>query len=238
MESSGTVEALLSLQEIDRTIREHTERLEELAREVEEGDAALHGLEIRVTETRKRLEEADALLRKYQRSVQAGRATVKRLEARAQEVQNMKQHVAVRAEMEAARRNLRTAEEEAMETMREVDDARDVLEELELEHELAREEHASRLREVEDRRRELEEEIAVQRDRKKNRETRLAGHLLRLYRTARGGRSDRALAPLTQDGVCGNCFTAVPLQRQADIRAGKRLTLCEGCGIILYASEG
>ena len=46
-----------------------------------------------------------------ERTVQAGRATLKRLQARAQEVHNMREHAAARAEIDAARQNLEAAED-------------------------------------------------------------------------------------------------------------------------------
>lgn len=234
MESSGTVEALLRLQEIDAAIDEKTRRLEELERETAGEEEALVEVEGRAAAARKKVEEAEAELRRIERSVQAGRATLKRLEARAQEVQNMKQHLAVRTEADTARRNLRMAEEDALDVMQELEDGRSLLRELEEELEERRRGHEARTAEVRAERAALEEEIALQRDHRKNRETRLGGRALRLYHKVRSGRARRALAPMTADGVCGSCYTAIPLQRQADIRSGRRLEVCEGCGVILY----
>lgn len=231
---STTVEALLSLQEIDAGIEARQRRLEELTRETDREEEALEELESRSAAARKVVEEAEAELRRIERSVQAGRATLKRLESRAQEVQNMKQHLAVRAEADAARRNLREAEEDALDVMQEVEDGKAALASVERELAELRERHDARVREARAERESLEDEIAIQRDRRKNRETRLGGAALRLYRKVRSGRTRQALAPLTGDGVCGNCYTAIPLQRQADIRSGRTLEVCEGCGVILY----
>lgn len=235
MESSGTVEALLSLQEIDAAIDERTRRLEQLTREIAREEEALDALEGQAAAARKTVEEAEAELRKIERSVQAGRATLKRLEARGQEVQNMKQHLAVRAETDAARRNLRMAEEDALDAMQEIEDGKAILQQIERELAERREEHEARVSGASEERAALQEEIALHRDRKRNRETRLGGAALRLYRQVRGSRARTALAPIKPDGVCGNCFTMIPLQRQADIRSGRDLEVCEGCGVILYA---
>lgn len=234
---STTVEELLTLQEIDAEIEARQRRLEELDGEVSSEETALEELEERAAAARKKVEEAEAELRRIERSVQAGRATLKRLEGRVQEVQNMKQHVAVRAEVDAARRNLRAAEEDALDAMQDVEDGRSALEAVESELAGRREAHEARAREVREERRALEEGIEIRRDRRRNREMRLTGKALRLYRKVSSGRTRRALAPLTGDGVCGNCFTAIPLQRQADIRSGRALEVCEGCGVILYPEE-
>ena len=35
--------------------------------------------------------------------------------------------------------------------------------------------------------------------------------------------------------ACGGCFNRIPPQRQADIRQGKKIIICEYCGRILVA---
>ena len=37
--------------------------------------------------------------------------------------------------------------------------------------------------------------------------------------------------------ACGSCFTAVPLNRRSQIRAGTLIDSCESCGVIIYAEE-
>ncbi len=118
--------------------------------------------------------------------------------------------------------------------MQEAEEARGAL--AALARELGEEESAYAALESETsaRRAELEAEISAHRDRRKNREMRLDAEAVRLYESVRGGKTRKVLAPLTQDGVCGHCYTFIPVQRQAEIRGARRLYLCEGCGIILY----
>ena len=94
---------------------------------------------------------------------------------------------------------------------------------------------AARGAEISSSRSSLEAELATHTNSKKSQEDRLDRRSLRLYESVSGGRAASALASLTADGACGHCFTAVPKQRQADIRAGRELAVCEGCGVILYA---
>jgi len=230
------VDALLGLQEIDLEVREITAELSRLAAEAEVRRSGLQDLERQVTEVRAKLEAADEQLRKYERSVQAGRATLKRLEARGQDVVNMQQHLAVRHETETARRNLRIAEEEAMEALQSVEQLRDREEGLETELADTRAACEAVGSQADARRSELEDRLAIRNDQKENKQVRIDGRVLRLYEKVRAGRTDGALAALTQDGVCGHCYTSVPLQRQADIKTGRDLAVCEGCGVILYSA--
>ncbi len=236
MESTFTVEQLLTLQEIDLEILRITQQLDEFQVELEALQEEVTALEGRASALRGRKEEAEERVRRFQRSVQAGRATLKRLEARSAEITNMKQHFAVRTETETARRNLRAAEDETLDAMQDVETAAAELDEVEAELEAARAGYETRRTEVAGLRENLEGELAERRDQKRGQEATLDRRSLRLYEKVRNGRPDGALAALTGDGVCGRCFTAVPLQRQADIRAGRELSVCEGCGVILYVA--
>jgi len=237
MGASDTVEELLSLQEIDLEILRITDELDTLVAEMSGLETEVEDLEQEVTRLRAQKEEAEERVRKYQRSVQAGRATLKRIETRAGSVSNMQQHFAVRTETETARRNLRMAEDEALAAMQEVETFAERLRTAEAAHTGAQTRLESRGAEVAASRSGLEDELAKHTEQKRSQEERIDGRTLRLYQSVAGGRADTALASLTADGVCGHCYTAVPKQRQADIRAGRSLAVCEGCGVILYASD-
>ncbi len=234
MESSDNVAALLNLQEIDLDIRALSAELSTMATDLAERQTAVEELERQVEAVQVQLAESDERMRKYQRAVQAGRATLKRLEARGQEVTNMQQHLAVRHEAEVARGNLRAAEEDALDALQDVERFREELARLEAELEELRSDYEARRGAADARTTELEDQLAIRRDQRHNREVRLDARVLQMYEKVRRGRSDNALAPLTGDGVCGHCYTSVPIQKQSDIRAGRALAVCEGCGIILY----
>lgn len=234
MTAKDTVEALLSLQDIDETIEEKEAELASLAPRVQEREEGIADVRQRLESARSRLESAEEEYRKSQRSVQAGRATLKRLRDRANQVEDLRQHMAVRAELDAARKNLEMAENQALSDLQDVETARDAVEQLEAELEEAEADFEEDLGEVEARREELEEELARQRDQREDRSEDIQDEALALYEQVRKGRTQSALAPLA-GGHCGNCFTAVPLQRQNEIRSGSRLYRCEGCGVILHA---
>jgi predicted nucleic acid-binding Zn-ribbon protein len=232
----NTLESLLELQEIDTLIGDRQARVAALRVESERMVAELESLEKETVALKKRLDEAEAELRHAERTVQAGRATLKRLQARAQEVHNMREHAAARAEIDAARQNLEAAEDEMLDAMQEQETARSAL--LALEGDIAsrRDEYGERLSELDTERERLDEEIAIELDRRSNRALRLDERARSLYDTVRRGRTDSPLAPLV-DGVCGHCYTAIPLQTQQVIRAGKVLVVCETCGVILHEAE-
>lgn len=232
----NTVESLLQLQEIDALIGDRQARLGALRAESETLVAELEGLEKETVALNARLEATEEELRHAERTVQAGRATLKRLQTRAQEVHNMREHTAARAEVDAARQNLELAEDELLDAMQDQETARAALTDLEGDIASRQQEYGERLTELDAEHRRLEEEIAIDLDRRSNRALRIDERARSMYDTVRRGRADSALAPLV-DGVCGHCYTAIPLQTQQVIRAGRVLVVCETCGVILHVVD-
>jgi predicted nucleic acid-binding Zn-ribbon protein len=230
------VEGLLQLQEIDVQIGEKQSRLLALTTESEELALELETLKKETVGLKARLDAAESELRKTERTVQAGRATLKRLQARAQEVHNMREHAAARAEVDAARQNLEAAEDDMLDAMQEQETARSAMVDLEGDIASRQAEYGQRIDQLSGERKRLEEEIAIQLDKRSNRALRVDERARSLYDTARGGRADSALARLV-DGVCGHCFTSIPLQTQQVIRAGRVLVVCETCGVILHDTQ-
>jgi len=232
----NTVESLLQLQEIDGLIGERKTRLAMLRGESEQLVAELEELEKETVALNARLEEVEGELRHAERTVQAGRATLKRLQGRAQDVHNMREHAAARAEVDAARQNLEAAEDDLLDSMQDQETARSALSDLEGDIASRRLEYGERLADLDAERHRLEEEIAIELDRRSNRALRIDERARTLYDTVRKGRADSPLAPLVE-GVCGHCYTAIPLQRQQVIRAGRVLVVCETCGVIMHVAD-
>ena len=236
MSTSETVDALLELQRIDARIDELRKEMEGLEPEVRDAETRVREIRRSLEEARAELDEAEKAHRGDQRSIDAGRETLRRLKERSDDVQNMKQHKAVRAELATARKNLQAAEEEAFESMQRMEDAQDRVEELEEELDEAREEHRQRAEEVEGRSRELEEELTEREERRERYVERIDDEVVSMYERVRKGTTDDVLAPLSHDH-CGHCFTMVPPQRRNEILAGRSLHRCEGCGVILHAPD-
>lgn len=236
MSTSDTVEALLSLQDIDEEIRERESALDELTPDVEEAEERVKEIRGRLKEARGQLEEAESRRRSDQRSVEAGRETLRRLRERAEEVESMKQHQAVRSELATARRNLDQAEEQALDSMQRVEDLEERVAGIEEELEEAEATHDELAERVEARRRELEEEIERRRELRASRVGSIDDEIVELYERVRKGKTREVLAPL-DGGHCGHCYTMVPPQRQNEIRSSGRLYRCEECGVILHAAD-
>lgn len=231
-----TVQELLSLQELDASIAQLRQERRQLEAELEEIRERAAKWSSGEDEQQGRVDEAALELRRAERKVQAGRETVRRLKERAKGLRHTREVEAARSELDAALENLDEAETAMLEGMQQHDRARIRQEEIDRQYGEERRETEARTMEVNAR----IEEIAAELDRLEGRRGATAGRIDDSVRSAydrvRGGRTAQALAPVI-DGCCGHCYTAIPLQRQAEIRAGRKLVVCEGCGVILHADQ-
>ena len=231
--TTQTRTSLKELQNLDQEIavvRAATQSFEPLLKEVDEPvlrlEQEVQALEKRLTEIR--LEENRIELTIEERRVRAAK-----LQERMDAVRNVREEAAVHAELEMVRRALESEEQEALSLL-------DQIKRLEERHEEQEGAYREALAEVEPRREELVKEQQASESKlealQAEREAFAAGidpGERRIYDSIMAGATDVALAELTYDGACGNCYNMVPLQIQNQIRHTDTMIRCEGCGVIL-----
>ncbi len=228
-----TVDELLSLQELDLLIARLGVERRSLQAERAEVEQAFDALVKSDSDTRARVEQVQAEVRRSERTVQAGRATVKRLQERAQNLHRAREVAAARTEVDAARQNLDEAETVVLEEMQAHDRASVSAEEAEKALSEGRSAGEERCRDIDGRLSQLDQDLSRSETERRETSMRLDSRVRSVYERVSGGRTTQVLAPLVH-GCCGHCFTAIPLQRQAEIRVGATLVVCEGCGVILH----
>lgn len=238
-----TYQALLELEKLDQQITETESRRSEVAPKLEGVEEPVLELDKEVGGLRKRLDGMKKEVRRLERGADEKRERLETLQDHMDRVRNEREEAAVRSELELVERALDSDEQDALELMERVTRTELKLEEMEEKLSDARAEVEPHRQELLQERADLDEELAVLEDKRENRLIRLDEPVRELYGRVTGGRSDQALAALMPDGACGNCFSMVPLQRQAEIRRGDELYRCDFCGVILYpemeeAAEG
>lgn len=228
-----TVDELLSLQELDDRIASLNRERRALQAERAEVEEAVEKLVRADADMRSRVESIESEVRRADRTVQAGRATLKRLQERAQELHRAREVSAARAEVDAAKQNLDDAETVLLEEMQLHDRARVSAEEAARTLMESRSEGEARQSEIDGRLAEVAEELRAAEEQRRATADGLDSRVRSIYERVSGGRTTQVLAPV-QHGCCGHCFTSVPLQKQAEIRAGASVVVCEGCGVILH----
>jgi predicted nucleic acid-binding Zn-ribbon protein len=219
----------LKIHELETRLAELRPRLDAMARE---RDKALAGLQearhIAASEERRRHEIAAR--------VAQHRALHEKNQLALNSVTSMKEATAATAQLETARRMIDEDERElaqigqrAADANRLMDERQRVASELETAQVKARDSLAADQSDI-------ETQLA---DAGKDRETKAANvprALLSRYDRIRSRRRVHAVFPL-RNNSCGNCDTMLPLQRRSLMLNTGATEVCEGCGVMLYASE-
>jgi len=227
------VEALLALQDDDLKIREIEDQirsldpqLAEFDRKREQAAAALTRAEVAVQAEEKKQRELQSRLSQH-------RTLQERNLHQLEDVKRLREATAATAQVEATRRLMAEDESEIAILGRRINEmnaavtsSRQALASLEEQQKAARPE-------IEAKRSELQVQLnAAKRDRD-GRAVSVSRPMLGKYDRIRGKRTQALYA--LRGGSCGNCDTAVPLQRRNIMSVSGQIEVCEACGVLLYA---
>jgi uncharacterized protein len=229
--------ALLELQALDNEIEQAKSVVAQFGPKLESVEAPVKTLDRETEALRGKLVEIRKDARRLEISAESKRDKLRQYEERATRVRNEREQAAVRTELDLVRRATDADEQEALELMDQV--KRTDLKVDDMDRQLAklRADLAPQREEVLAARTEAETSLAALQEQRQNQVIRIDATALRLYERVHSGRNRRALAPLTLDGACGQCFNVLPVQQQSEIRAARTLMRCEACGVILYSEE-
>jgi len=232
-----THEALIELQQIDDEIsraQSHAATFEERFREVE---APLRTLENEVAALRTRVDDLRQQILKLETGAQNKRERQHAYEQRIERTKSRMEEAAARAEIDLIRRATEADESDARDVGQDMTRTELRLSDLEKQLEKLRAEVQPRRDELQQESDAAESALALLQERRAGRVVGIDRQALTLYERVRGRRERRALAPMTPEGACGNCFNILPLQEQAEVRREDGLRRCEACGVILYTQE-
>ncbi len=232
-----THSSLEELQELDATIEKAEDQVGSFEPQIEEVDEPALKIEEGAGTTRKRLKEIQVEERRLELSADEKRARAGKLKERLGGVRNVREQAAVSAELDMVQRALEGDEQEALTLLDQIRKLEDRLDEEESALEEARSEVEPRRRELLAEREEAQRMLGELRQRRESLAETMDHEQLRTYEGIRGGGRRRAVSTLTPDGACGNCFSVIPLQLQNEIRGGRGMIRCEGCGVILTGKQ-
>jgi uncharacterized protein len=228
--------ALRALQEIDDAIAKLEARIQEYTPQLDVLEAPVHAATRELEAGRAKLDAARLEVQRLEKNAAQKRERLASYQERLGRVRSARDEAALRVEIDLVGRALdadeadvRQVSEQATRADLKIDDLQRQLDKLQAE---IAEQHA----ELVAARTALEVELALLRDRRENQAVRLDPASRRLYERVRGGRSRLVLAPLTEEGACGNCFNVLPVQEQTEVQRGDKLHRCEACGVILYVA--
>jgi predicted nucleic acid-binding Zn-ribbon protein len=227
--------ALLALQKLDAEIDAAQKRLEQFTPRLQELEAPVVAIEKDLATTRTKLEEFRAEYIRLEKNAQQKQERLHAYQEKLTRARTARDEAAVRAEVDLVSRAL-DADRTDIKSMGEQTTRTDMkTDELQKQLDKARADIAQQREQLMTERAAAETELAQLRDQRENEAQRIDPQSRRVYDRVRTGKSRSALAPLTAEGACGSCFNILPVQEQAEVRRGERLSRCEGCGAILYS---
>lgn len=240
--------SLQRLQEVDLKIRDVRGRIGACDPRLAEVGVAVKQLETQAETTAGRVEEIRAEERRLQRSSSDKRLRMRKLDERLREVRTQREQAAVQTEMGLVRRVLESEEQEALNLLEQAErlDARLAGQRAELEEAQAAAE--PNRQEILAEKEAAEAELASLEAERQAAAGKIKAGWLRVYDSLiRSGRKS-AVAPMSEDGACGTCFSMIPLQIQNEIWASATEdadqeendappVICEACGVIVTAPE-
>ncbi len=227
------VEALLALQQDDLKIREIEKQLRSLDPQLADFDKKREQAAAALA----RAEAAVQVEEKKQRELQGRLAQHKILQERnlhqLEDVKRIREATAATAQVESTRRLMAEDESELAILGRRMNEmnaavaaSKQALVALEEEQQAARPE-------IEAKRSALQEQLDEARRDRDGRAGSVSRPMLGKYDRIRGKRTQALYA--LRGGSCGNCDTAVPLQRRNIMAGSGQIEVCEACGVLLYA---
>jgi predicted nucleic acid-binding Zn-ribbon protein len=227
------LEALLRLQADDLVIHGLEERLAALEPRVRELDQR----EQRITELLGRSTVAVAAEEKKQawlrEKIAEHKQLIERNQAQMDQVKTMKQATAAVAQMEQARKIVAGEESDLLALNRRLEELRGVMNAQKGELTAAENAQQTARAEVAVERGTLDGELAVARERRARSAEGVPAALRGKYDRIRGKKRVEAVFPM--NGMsCGNCDTAIPMQRRHVMNNTGAIDLCEACGVLMY----
>lgn len=230
------VAALLTVQDDDVVIHELEEQLAALRPRLDsmakERDKAVNSLQ----QARQSAEAEERRRREVADRVAQHRALQEKNQAALNSVTSMREATAATAQLEQAKRMIDEDERELAAIGQRLVDATRIAEE--------RERVASELDTAQAQAREslaadqqaIEAKLATARQERQDKANTVPRSLLSRYERIRSRKRVHAVFPL-RGNSCGHCDTMIPLQRRSMMSGSGATEICEGCGVMLYATE-
>lgn len=229
--------ALYELQKIDSQIDEINKVKGELPLEVQDLEDTVEGLNTRLENINREIDELASLTKQRQREIEEANVLIARYKEQQENVRNNREYDSLEKEVEYQLLEIMHAEKRLKEyaTASKVKKAS---------LETTQAELSERLADLEVKRQELDgiesetaDEVKELMAKCKVAQAKIDERLLAAYNRIRSKvRNGLAVVTIKRD-ACSGCFNRIPPQRQADIRLGKKLIVCEYCGRILVPGD-
>ena len=232
---ASEVEALLALQEDDSKIAELENRKRSLEPRMAALDRKREAAAAAVVRSRAAVEVEERRQRELQGKVAQHKQMQERNLAQLDAVKRLKEATAAMAQVESARRIIADDESELQALSRRLAELRTTVQSTESGLAEVEIEQANAREEIEKERGEIDTSLQAAQTERAGKTSGVSRVLLGKYDRIRTRRT-QALYPLRGES-CGNCDTAIPMQRRNQMAVNGPIDVCEACGVLLYRAE-
>lgn len=227
--------ALYDLQKIDSKIDEINKVKGELPLEVQDLEDELAGLKTRIEHIDAEIEELNTLTKQRKREIDQAKIMIGNYKEQQNNVRNNREFDAINKEVEYQELEIELAEKRLKEYAASIKVKKSQREETDNEMKEREIDLTAKKSELEGIEAETAPQVAEYTAQAEQAKAKIDDRLLAAYdRIRRNVRNGLAVVTVKRD-ACGGCFNRIPPQRQADIRQGKKIIICEYCGRILVA---
>lgn len=227
------LQALLALQEDDVIIHGFETKLAALEPRVRELDARRERIEQAIGRSTTAVEAEEQKQAYLRDKIAEHKLLIEHNQAAMDAVKTLKQATAAASQMEQAKRIVSAEETDLLALNRRLEEVRGMLASqkaelatVEVEQEVAR-------AEVAEERGMIDTDLAAARTKRSSTASAVPATLRSQYDRIRGRK--RVEAVFAMRGMsCGNCDTAIPMQRRHTMSKTGAIELCEGCGVLMY----
>ena len=225
--------ALLALQEDDLIIHGFEQKLTALEPRIRELEARRARLDLAIERSAAAVEAEEQKQAHLRDKLIEHRQLIEHNQAAMDVVKTLKQATAAAAQMEQAKRIVAGEEADLLALNRRLDEVRGALASQKAEVALVQAEQEAASAEVADERAAIQADLAAARAKRSGTAGSVPESLRFRYDRIRGRK--RVEAVFAMRGMsCGNCDTAIPMQRRHTMSTTAAIELCEGCGVLMY----
>jgi len=232
---ASEVEALLALQEDDARIAELEDRMRSLEPRMAALDKKREAAAAAVNRSRGAVETEERRQRELQGKVSQHKQMQEKNLAQLDAVKRLKEATAAMAQVESARRIIAEDESELTALARRLTELRATVQSAESTLAEIENEQATARDEIEKEKKEIDQDLGAARTARSGKTGNVSRILLGKYDRIRTRRV-QALYALRGES-CGNCDTAIPMQRRNQMAVNGPIDVCEACGVLLYRAQ-
>jgi uncharacterized protein len=233
---NSEIAALVDVQTDDLTIHELERGIDQLMPKVNALSAEVAKAKAAVDQANQLAEAEEKRKRDVHQRIEAHKQLQTKNEAVYGAATNQREATAAQAQLDQIKKVIGDEERELISITQRISEIKVLLEdrqarmaELEQQRDAAKEAIATE-------RANLESELKTIRSRRNDRAGKVGKSLISMYDRIRSKKRVHALFPL-RGNSCSNCDTAIPMQRQAQMKSTGKPEVCEGCGVLLYAAD-